>query len=350
MAESDTMTEFCEFEPISIASDQGHFAIRPYRPGDERDILQLFRKVFGQDRSLDHWRWKFLDNPYGTQIMLCVAPNGDLAAQYAGVPAPATLNSQKVQVTQLIDSMSDPAYRGVLGGRKGIFVRTVQSFFDTYAHPAASVFLYGFPGIRHFRLGELLLRYGRMDTGEFHLSKECTPRRRGFRLFFQGRAGPAQLPFQEDMDEFWDKKQRSFAFSVGRGSRFLNWRIANPDKTYQCWKIHSLLGNTLKGYALIQVLQQEAKARLIDLLVSDNFCGHALLADLEDYVLGLGCQTLESWASPNHPAYRTLLAYGFTPGPAPMAVVPTGRSFWHELDFAWAASHFAYTMADCDLF
>jgi hypothetical protein len=88
----------------------------------------------------------------------------------------------------------------------------------------------------------------------------------------------------------------------------------------------------------------------VDLLVSQDLCGHALLAGVEEHVLGLGCKTLEIWASPAHPAYRTLLEYGFTPGPAPMAVVPTGRSFWNELDFKWAVSHFAYTMADCDLF
>ena len=39
--------------------------IEPYRAGDEVAILDLFRREFGRERSEAHWRWKFLENPYG---------------------------------------------------------------------------------------------------------------------------------------------------------------------------------------------------------------------------------------------------------------------------------------------
>jgi len=36
-----------------------------YRPGDEAEMLRLFREVFGRERSLEHWEWQFKHSPYG---------------------------------------------------------------------------------------------------------------------------------------------------------------------------------------------------------------------------------------------------------------------------------------------
>ena len=46
-------------------TDDRAWDVEPYRPGDEAAILDLFRSEFGRERSLEHWRWQFLDNPYG---------------------------------------------------------------------------------------------------------------------------------------------------------------------------------------------------------------------------------------------------------------------------------------------
>jgi len=55
----------------------GDYEIRPYRPGDESDIVELLQLVFdGWPRfnlncsSLDHWRWKYLDNSIGGLIVV----------------------------------------------------------------------------------------------------------------------------------------------------------------------------------------------------------------------------------------------------------------------------------------
>ena len=44
--------------------------IRAYRPGDEVGLTAGYNKVFlgagqAKARSLEHWRWKFRDNPTG---------------------------------------------------------------------------------------------------------------------------------------------------------------------------------------------------------------------------------------------------------------------------------------------
>ncbi|MCD6197843.1 MAG: GNAT family N-acetyltransferase [Deltaproteobacteria bacterium] len=339
-----------EFEPISIASSEGPFVIRPYQEGDEKAILDLFREVFGQERTQTQWKWKFRDNPFGTQIILCFAPNGDLTAQYAGIPVKAVLKRQEVQVTQLVDSMSKPAYRGVLGGRKGIFTRTVQAFFDAFGHPGASVFLYGFPGIRHFRLGEILLQYGHMKFDNFFLSKKCSSRRWRGHPNFHGTVTLCSFPLNPRIDELWRARCNDFSFFVCRTTLFLNWRFSHPERVYSVWTLTSLFGDKTKGYAIICFLPEEGKARLIDMVIPQGRSGHTLLAGVEDALSGLGCETLETWAAPNHPAYSLLLDYGFRLAPETLGVIPTGRSFWDRLDFEWAASHFSYTMAECDLF
>lgn len=340
-----------QFEPISIPSSRGPFVIRLYQEGDERAIIDLFKEVFGQERTQVYWEWKFRDNPFGSQIMLCFAPNGDLVAQYAGMPVKAVLKGQEVQISQLADAMSKPAYRGVLGGRKGIFIRTAQAFFYTFGHSTASVFIYGISGIRHFRLGEILLQYGHMKSENFFLSKKCSPRRRTRHLNLHGTVTLCNFPLNSSIDELWRARCNDFSFFVCRTALFLNWRFSHPERVYSVWTLNSLFGNKMKGYAIICFLPEEGKARLMDIMVTpQGRSGHTLLAGVEDALLGLGCETLETWVSPNHPAYSLLLDYGFRPGPETLGVVPTGRSFWDQLDFEWAASHFSYTMAECDLF
>lgn len=56
-------------------------------------------------------------------------------------------------------NMSHPSYRGVLGERKGLCVQTVEHLLDHQATRAELAFMYGYPRLRHYRLGHLLLDY-----------------------------------------------------------------------------------------------------------------------------------------------------------------------------------------------
>ena len=60
------------------------YSIRDYEPGDEGRIVELLELVFGvwprfdlKCSPLEHWRWKYVDNPMGSMIVP-IAVDGDL--------------------------------------------------------------------------------------------------------------------------------------------------------------------------------------------------------------------------------------------------------------------------------
>ena len=61
--------------------------MRPYQPGDERDLVALFQRVFGRPLTETHWRWKLKQLPSPVEnVWLAVAQNGNPIFQYAGIP------------------------------------------------------------------------------------------------------------------------------------------------------------------------------------------------------------------------------------------------------------------------
>lgn len=93
----------------------------PYQPGDERDILELFNREFHQSRSMEHWRWKFLTNPYGGPFHMLARRrrDGKLCGNHIVMPFPLNLDGRKLIGCHSLDLVVDPEYRG-----QGIFEKT----------------------------------------------------------------------------------------------------------------------------------------------------------------------------------------------------------------------------------
>ena len=132
--------------------------IRPYRSGDEEGVLELFNEVFGEDdsgyrdRGLAHWKWEFVDNPAGTQVVLGFEPSGKVIAQYACLPARVNLEGRDVCCGQGVDSVVRKDYRRGLK-REGAFLKVARYYFEHYGISAVNAFGYGFPNKKAYRIG-----------------------------------------------------------------------------------------------------------------------------------------------------------------------------------------------------
>ena len=73
-----------------MPADDGRFLVRPFRPGDETEILHLFARAFPHaTRSVESWQWKYERNPFGgRRISLAFDPEGRVVGQYAAYPVP----------------------------------------------------------------------------------------------------------------------------------------------------------------------------------------------------------------------------------------------------------------------
>ena len=158
----------------------GDPTIRFYRPGDEHAILATFNLVFREvcgpgyvDRTLDQWRWAYLQNPAGHRISLAIAPDGTVASQYAGMPMTYDTRSRAEVFVHCVDSMTHPNWRQGLKA-KSLFVETCLPFWD-HGKAIGDALFYGFPVDAAFRIGQRYLKYVLMTSIDFLIRPQSLP-------------------------------------------------------------------------------------------------------------------------------------------------------------------------------
>src|SRR5687767_11360423 len=97
---------------------------RPYRKGDETAILELFARSFPHaPRSIEHFRWKYRENPFGNERISLTFDEGRLVGHYAGYAVPFRAYGRDVLAHQIGDTMTDVAVRHIGRGPTSILGR-----------------------------------------------------------------------------------------------------------------------------------------------------------------------------------------------------------------------------------
>ena len=92
------------------------FMIREYREGDEVEINRLFNEIFCASRSLDEWRWKFIENPINVRVIAVAESGGRIVGQYSNVIALFQYFNKVVPITLPADNFVLPRFRGGIKG------------------------------------------------------------------------------------------------------------------------------------------------------------------------------------------------------------------------------------------
>lgn len=323
------------------------FTLRPYREGDEEAILPAFTAAFAVPRPLERWRWIYRASPDGARLMLAWAPDGGLAAHFGGTAHRGVRDEQPISVTHMRDAFSTPGYRGAIGGRKGVYVRTIEAFFARW--DGETTFVYGFPSARHFRLGSLVGRFsGFSDWVAFRVVLSRT---------YEGRAAPTLravvrevTAFDAAFDALWKERSRRLRMAVVHDAAFLSWRFGpGAGRPYWTWTVSPYLSARLVGYVVLQPWRDSA--RLVDFcLPEDRGLSAGFWRQVAAILYARGVRTVETWFSANAPERSTLRDLGFTPVPTPAEFVPTYRACVPDLELAAIDAGFFYTMADSDLY
>lgn len=330
-----------------VETKKGIFSIRPYQPQDQINVLLLWKAAFGKGLSREQWQWKYLGNPFGYRIMLCVTEDQVPIAMYSGIPYKALYEKMEVSFIHPMDNMSHPSYRSVLSGRKGLFVMTAEHFFSMYGGPHDSIFMYGFPGERHFRLGQLLLKYKSFYAGCacFKISSQDVKSK--YKLW-TGKIDHLDKPYAW-IDNFFYKSSKYYPFIVKRNSEFIGWRFFDhPSNEYKIYIYKSFL-NKIKGYAVLLIKGQVAN--IVDFLcipekdIVKNFF-YRIFYELKKE--NLCC--FQIWIPGNHFLCSEFIRAGFESQKEPIGIIPVGRTFYDKLSFEYAEQNIYYTMADGDLF
>jgi hypothetical protein len=296
----------------TIPTPHGPFLLRPAETEDTPKLLALWHAAFGKTPDPGLWAWKY-SGPFGSHTTVAEAPDGRLAVAFPTVPVPARLAGTPVTLELAMDSASHPAFRDLVLGRQGLFARTARLHFARAAARGAYG-LYGFPGPRHFRLGQLLLGYLACSGQPC-----CAAGRPRLPLLPRLRLTPCSAKEPLDWVEALDARLGPPTASC-RSAAFVHWRLAAfPGAPYRIWQVRGLTGR-VQGYAA--TLDQGQATRVVDLLLPP----HAGLVRAALAQLGHAtAKPLELWLSSRHPLAPLMAAAGLAPAPDPIGAVAAVR-------------------------
>ncbi len=334
-------------------SDPG-VTVRELRPGDEPGILELFRRTFGVERSSAHWRWKFLDDPAGREVVVAVDRDGRIVGQFAALPNRGRVDGREAPISQLLDHMVDASLR-----RHGVYAAMARSFHERFVAPAPLGTWYGFNLEDVHRIQRDL--YGMQPLSPVESWSRPVGTGADAARGATARLADALVRVErvrrspEGTDELWSRARSRYGAAIERDARYLDWRYADcPDVDYALLAArHRATGRLLALLVLRVGWVHEPIAAVVDWVVPDsalaNAAWRALLGFADATARGAGLPELRAWLPPTSPDRDALARRGFVRGDSPFLTsawddgaagrpVDSLRRGWH------------YTMGDTDIF
>jgi hypothetical protein len=200
------------------------FITRAYQPGDEVAILDLFARSFHAPRSIDHFRWKYLQNPYGNgHISLTFDSDRRLVGHYAGYPVPFVESGRELIAHQIGDTMTDPSIRHIGRGPTSILGQTALHFYENFCAGKVA-FNYGFNVANIQRFSLRFLRSDRVEPVSYWRRDVPMQRIRRLTRWLGGYQLELVREVGADYDRFFEAVAPNYQFLVRRDAQYLRWR------------------------------------------------------------------------------------------------------------------------------
>jgi len=234
------------------------FTTREYRPGDETAILELFARSFPHaPRSLDHFVWKYRQNPFGNErISLTFDAGGRLAGHYSGYPVPFRADGRDFIAHQIGDTMTDLSVRHIGRGRTGILGRTALHFYERFCEGQVA-FNYGFNAANIQKFSLRFLRSDRVEPVTYRVRDlhvhPLVSIPRGQR-WLRGYQMELVKETDAEWDDLFDRAAGAYGFCVARGAAYVRWRYLRcPDIPYGVVAIRKW--GRLVGWIVFRILE-----------------------------------------------------------------------------------------------
>lgn len=330
------------------------FSVREMQPGDETGILDLFGRTFGAERSSEHWRWKFLSNPAGREVVVAVDRDGRIVGQFASLPNRGRVDGREAPISQLLDHMVDAPLR-----RHGVYAAMARVFHERFVAPTPRGTWYGFNLEEIHRIQHDLydmrplapVEAWSRPVGAGSEDARGPGARLADSLVRVDRVG--RLP--GDTDALWARARTRYGAAIARDARYLDWRYADrPDVEYAVLAARRRATGRLLALAVVRPgWLHEPVAALVDWVVPPSRLANAawrtLLARADGIARDAGLPVVRAWLPPTSPDRDALSRRGFVRGASPFLTSAwddgaTGR----PVDALRRGWH--YTMGDTDIF
>jgi len=322
------------------------FQLRIYSPGDEEEIVQLLKIGFDgwphfdlECTPIDHWRWKYLDNPSHTNFIVLAMIEGRIVGANQILPMRIKIVDTVFPCVLSADTVVHPDYRGM-----GIYTKMANKNISRMND--SGIQLDYFPTSNPILIKSYSMRY---RTPPFAISNlvrikdinkqlKAMPIKKAWlvKLGFHGLMLFNDLKnafwrkkspdtgfniheingFNESMESFWEEASRHYKFIIERRREYLNWRYCDPRAGgFKVKEAKDEDGSTL-GYCVLKInkyLKHYPIGYMVDLLTLPERVdvAEALVADAIRYFDEQNINIVNCLVVENHPYEKILKRYGF---------------------------------------
>ena len=238
-------------------------SVRVATSEDARAVCELFRKVFNEEMSLEHWRWKY-DRNHSRGVV--VYRDKKLVAHYGGVGSEIMLEGEKNTAIQITDLMVDPQERNAVRSNSPFYLSAKKFLGSFVGNENPFLLAYGFPSERAMVLSEklgLFSNVGHMWEVQWdRISHEDTVKSKIISL------DNNNFPhYEKKINSLWQKFSKLFSSNIicRKDADYFRWRfLEHPTKKYSINLV--LNGLTRAPKALLVLQHDENKTMLMDLL------------------------------------------------------------------------------------
>lgn len=245
------------------------FELRDYRPGDEADVVQMFKRTFKAPYSEDLWRWKYAEGPYARPELSVIAegPGGEIVGHGGVFCQSLNLIGRKKTCGQVTDLMIDRTQQ-----KTGVGTAIYQRCAENMAKAGFSAAL-AFPNERsavalhwlstHVAIMEkYVLTRGGASQDRLRALVEAEPEDERLDLQWV-----PDFSLDARADELFDSVASQESLSIHKDAEYLAWRYdAHPGRDYRMCAL--LYGDMLMGLAV--VFEDKGTLRVLELLVQSK--------------------------------------------------------------------------------
>ena len=275
--------------------------LRPYRPGDESAIRELFQRTYAREMSEAYWRWRFAESPGGHAFVELAWAGDTLAGHYAVTQLGMLVEGAMVRTGLSGTTMTHPEYRG-----RGLFVDLARSTYVRMAEQGLD-YVWGFPNTNSHR-GFI----ERLDWFDIHEVPTL-----------EGPVGALPVPPERpqeveeieratsEVDALWERVRASAAVSVIRDAAYVNWRFAdNPSASYRLF-VH----RGASGCDGLAVTKRYGDAlQVVEMLCDDESdVGLTLVEEALRSARAQGAARINLWLNVGTHLHRRLEKWGMVP-------------------------------------
>lgn len=311
---------------------QASWSVRLYEEGDGNSLNRLYNEVFGKERELEEWKWKFQDNAATHRKIISVGIINDrIVGMYPSVLSKWKIGTRLGLVAQPVETAIAE------NARDGRLIIALRGAFVSKCIALGVSFAFGVPNESHYQVGKRLLDY--RDVVQMSILHKRLNLRLPYHLGppqpalswvhhvmytwssktrHRTRAGDVTTltvnHFDERFDRLWRHASKAYQILAIRDRHFLEWRYhQNPQKRHAC--IAAMRHDELVGYLILQfATAHSARVGIIadvfslpDEAVVDTLLHSAILFCLKEGIDYVRCGALA-----HTELYRALRRAGFT--------------------------------------